>query len=147
MMKKRVIQWAAVAVLGSFTAAQADINVAEGLWEIHNHIEMSGTPVKIPDTKITQCIDKTKIIPKTDEKINKYCKEIDQKIDGDTVSWKMECKNNMHSEGSVTYHGETFEGTVTTTMEVPNMGMMTMKINATGKRIGECKKDKGDEEK
>ena len=145
-MPKKLKYFAAVLALAGFTSAQADINVQEGLWEISNHIEMSGMPIKIPDTKITQCIDKTKVIPKSDEKINKYCKVIDQKIDGDTVSWKMECKNNMESEGSVTYHGETFEGNIQTKMEVPNMGTMTMTITATGKRIGECEKKKAEQE-
>jgi len=142
MFKKKLTYLAAAVVFAGVTTAQADIDVKEGLWEISNHIEMSGMPIKLPDTTITQCIDKTKIIPKTDDKINKYCKVIDQKVDGDTVSWKMECKNNMESEGSVTYHGETFEGSITTKMEVPNMGVMTMTITATGKRIGECDKKK-----
>jgi hypothetical protein len=132
----------ALSAVGIVASAQADIDVQGGLWEIRNHIEMTGLPVKIPDSTITQCIDKTKIIPKSDERINKYCTVTDQKIEGDTVSWKMSCKNNMTSEGSVTYHGTTFTGTINSTIEVPNLGTMTMTIQATGKRIGECTKEK-----
>jgi len=123
------------------TSANADINVQEGLWEITSKIEISGTPVQINigEQKVTQCIDKQKIIPKTDKKINKYCTISDQTIDGDTVTWKMTCTNNMHSEGSITYHGDTFNGKMRSKAEIPNMGMMAMNIQLTGKRIGECK--------
>ena len=123
------------------TSANADINVQEGLWEITSKIEISGTPVQINigEQKVTQCIDKQKIIPKTDKKINKYCTISDQVIDGDTVTWKMTCTNNMHSEGSITYHGDTFNGKMRSKAEIPNMGMMAMNIQLTGKRIGECK--------
>jgi len=123
------------------TSANADINVQEGLWEITSKIKISGTPaqINIGEQKVTQCIDKQKIIPKTDKKINKYCTISDQTIDGDTVTWKMTCTNNMHSEGSITYHGDTFNGKMRSKAEIPNMGMMAMNIQLTGKRIGECK--------
>ena len=130
------------ALFALFTSANADINIHEGEWEITNNIEMSGgLSMKMPSTTVTQCINKEKIVPKTDKKINKYCTISEQNIEGDTVTWKMQCKNNMHSEGSVTYHGETFEGTINTKTEIPNMGTMSMIIHMKGKRIGECHKE------
>jgi len=130
-------------IVTAFTSANADINVKEGNWEITSKIEVSGMPIQvnIGEQKVTQCIDKQKIVPKTDKKINKYCTITDQNINGDTVSWKMQCTNAMHSEGSITYHGETFDGKMTSVTEIPNMGAMTTIIHMKGKRIGECKKD------
>ena len=129
-------------IVTAFTLANADINVEEGMWEITSKIDMSGLPVKvnIGEQKITQCIDKQKIVPSTDKKINKYCTISDQKIEGNTVTWKMQCTNNMHSEGSVTYNGDTFSGKMTSVAEIPNMGKMTTVIHMKGKRIGECTK-------
>ena len=121
------------------SAVQADINVKKGMWEINNKINVTGVPIKIPDTKVSQCIDKQTIVPKSDKKINKYCKVIEQTIHGDTVSWKMSCSNKMESHGSITYHGDTFEGTVSSTMVVPAMGSMLITNHMTGKRTGECK--------
>ena len=141
MLRKKIKRFTLALILTAFTGAYADINIHEGEWEITSKIEMKGMPiqVKIQETTITQCIDKEKIIPKTDKKINKYCTISEQKIEGDTVTWKMQCTNNMQSEGSVTYHGDTFEGVVNSNIEVPNIGAMTMVINMKGKRIGACK--------
>ena len=143
MIKNRWKHFALALTVTAFTTANADIDIQEGQWEISSKIEMSGMPVQvnIGEQKITQCIDKQKIVPKSDKKINKYCTVSDQQIDGNVVSWKMTCTNNMHSEGSVTYHGDTFEGKVTSVTEVPNMGKMTAIIHMKGKRIGECNKE------
>ncbi len=138
-MSKNSYRFPALALIWIFaTTAYADINVKKGMWEISNRMEVSGLPIKIPDTKISQCIDKQTIIPKTDKKINQYCKIIEQKVEGDTVSWKMQCTNSMQSHGSITYSGETFEGLVTTTTKVPSMGEMIITNHISGKRTGEC---------
>ena len=142
MLRKKFKHFAAILILGlsALTSANADVDLHEGLWEISSKIEMSGIPVKIPDMKTSQCINKEKIIPKTDKKINKYCTVSEQNIDGNTVTWKMACTNNIESQGSITYHRDTFEGLITTKTEVPNMGMMTMSMQMTGRRTGVCTK-------
>jgi len=138
MLRKKWKHFAMTLILTAFTSAHADVNMQEGMWEISNRIEMSGIPVQIPDTKISQCITKENIVPKTNKEVNKYCTISEQKIEGDTVTWKMKCTNKMKSQGSITYSGDTFEGLITTQTEVPNMGMMTMSIQMTGRRTGEC---------
>jgi len=138
MLRRKFKYFALTLILMAFTSAHADVDLHDGMWEITSKIEMSGIPVQIPETKVSQCINKEKIIPKTDKKINKYCTISEQKIEGNTVTWKMECTNNTESQGSITYHGDTFEGLITTKTEVPNMGMMTMTIQLTGRRTGEC---------
>ena len=142
MFRRKFKYFAAIVIMPAFTSANADINIHEGEWEITSKIEMSGMPVQINigEQKITQCIDKQKIVPKTDKKINQYCTISGQNIEGDRVTWKMTCTNNIHSEGSITYHGDTCDGEMTTITEVPEMGKMTMIVHMKGKRIGECTK-------
>jgi len=141
MMKRKWKLSSAALLLALATSAQADIDIHEGMWEITNSIEISGIHMKMPETKITQCISKKKIVPRTDKKVNKYCSVSDQQIVGNTVTWKMECSNDMHSDGSVTYHGETFEGVVHASTKVPQIGKVAMTIHTRGKRTGECKKN------
>ena len=138
MLRKKFKYFTLVLILMAFTSAQADVDLHEGMWEITSKIEMSGVPVQIPDTTISQCISKEKIIPKTNKKVNEHCTISEQKIEGNTVTWKMKCAGKMKSQGSITYHGDTFEGLITSQIEIPNMGMMTMTIQMTGKRTGEC---------
>jgi len=141
MKKKNWRNYTVAAFLVLSTSTQADIDIHEGMWEITNTIEISGIHMKMPETKISQCISKKKIVPRTDKKVNKYCTVSDQQINGDTVTWKMKCTNDMHSDGSVTYHGETFEGVVRASTKVPHIGTMEMTIHTSGKRTGECKKN------
>lgn len=138
MLRRKFKYFALTLILMAFTSAHADVDLHEGMWEITSKIEMSGIPVQIPETKVSQCINKEKIIPKTNKKVNEHCTISEQKIEGNTVTWKMNCAGKMESQGSITYHGDTFEGLITTQTEVPNMGMMTMTIHLTGKRTGEC---------
>ncbi len=138
MLRRKFKYFALALILTAFTSAQADVDLHEGMWEITSKIEMSGIPVQIPDTTISQCISKEKIIPKTNKKVNEHCTVSEQKIEGNTVTWKMKCAGKMESQGSITYHGDTFEGLITNQTEIPDMGMMTMTIQLTGKRTGEC---------
>lgn len=138
MLKRKFKYFALTLILTAFTSANADVNIHEGMWEITNKIEMSGMPMQIPETTISQCIDKDKIIPKTNKDVNKYCTISEQKIEGDTVTWKMKCTNKMQAHGSITYYGETFEGLITIIVEIPNMGSMEMINHITGKRTGDC---------
>jgi rare lipoprotein A (peptidoglycan hydrolase) len=138
MLRRKFKYFVLTLILTAFTSANADVDLHEGMWEITSKIEMSGIPVQIPDTTISQCISKEKIIPKTNKKVNEHCTVSEQKIEGNTVTWKMKCAGKMESQGSITYHGDTFEGLITSQTEIPNMGMMTMTIQMTGKRTGEC---------
>ncbi len=138
MLRRKFKYFALTLILMAFTSANADVDLHEGMWEITSKIEMSGIPVQIPEMKVSQCISKENIIPETNKKVSEHCTISEQKIEGNTVTWKMNCAGKMESQGSITYHGDTFEGLITTQTEVPNMGMMTMTIQLTGKRTGEC---------
>jgi hypothetical protein len=140
MARKKGKLFAAAIILLVSSAAYADIDLHEGMWEITNKVEMSGLPIKLPETKISQCITKQKVIPKSNKKINKHCTVSEQKIEGDTVTWKMQCKNKIESNGSVIYHGDTLEGIIKSNTVIPNMGTIEVDIHLSGRRTGECKK-------
>jgi hypothetical protein len=122
---------------GFGAAALADTpNVKEGLWEITVKMEMPGMPMEMPEVKHTQCITEDNAVPDTSQP-GQQCKVISRSIAGDTVTWKMECdtpQGSVHSEGSITYHGDTFEGTASVTTE-----QMVMTQEMKGRRVGDCK--------
>jgi len=111
-----------------------------GKWEMTMHTEMTGMPMKMPPHTFTYCLTKEdaenpeRLAP--EQRKNSDCKRTDLKIDGSTVSWKVECKSGTHGEGKVTYHSDSYDGSMHMTM--PNGGEMNAKY--TGKYLGACDK-------
>ena len=144
-MLKRIalaITIVAVSLEGSFAFAGVDLH--EGLWEITTKMEMQGMPMQMPARKHTQCLTKKNMlktmVPKEQDQ-GEECKITDQKISGNTVTWTMKCKGEdaMEVTGKTTYHGDTFEGTITMIPNNPEEGKMKMINHISGRRIGECK--------
>jgi hypothetical protein len=136
----------AVTIVGIFlwgTSAFAGVDIHEGLWEITTKMEMQGMPMQMPARKHTQCLTK-KNMPKTmvpkEQDQDEECKITDQKVSGNTVTWTMKCsgKDAMEVAGKTTYHGDTFEGTITMISNDPDEGKMKIINHISGKRIGEC---------
>ncbi len=126
---------------GTFAFA---VNMHEGLWEITSRMEMPGMPMQMPARKHTQCLTKKNMlktmVPKEQDE-EQECKITDQKIKGDTVKWVMKCsgKDAMEVKGETTYHGDTFDGTITMISNDPEEGKMQMTTHVSGKRIGKCR--------
>jgi hypothetical protein len=140
-MLKRVAL--AVAIAGVFllgTLAFAGVEMHEGLWEITTKMEMQGMPPR----KHTQCLTKNnmlKTMVPREEVEEEVCKITDTKISGNTVTWIMKCKGEgpMEVTGRTTYHGDTFEGTITMISHDPDDGKIKITNHISGRRIGECK--------
>jgi len=122
----------------------AQSTMREGSWEIKAQMEMPGMPMKMPETTMTQCItpeqakSPSSALPGPSGKPNdSSCKATDQKIDGNTVTWKMSCSapQSMTGEGRIVFSGDSYTGTMTMTTQ---QGTMNMKYS--GKRLGDCKK-------
>jgi len=137
----------AVTIVGVFlwgTFAFAGVDMHEGLWEITTKMEMPGMPMQMPARKHTQCLTKKNMlktmVPK-EQTQEEECKITDQKISGNTMTWIMKCsgKDAMEVTGKTTYHGDTFEGTITMISNDPEEGKMKMINHISGRRIGECK--------
>ena len=143
-MLKRIVL---AATIGGFllwgVCAFAGVNMHEGLWEFTTKMEMPGMPMQMPARKHTQCLTKKNMlktmVPKEQDQ-GEECKITDQKISGNTVTWTMKCKGEdaMEVTGKTTYHGDTFEGTITMIPNNPEEGKMKMINHISGRRIGEC---------
>lgn len=123
-------------------AAVAEPNFTEGQWEVKGEMKLEGMPFPMPPMPFgyTQCITKQDLVPQKQEK-NQECTTLSQKVEGNTVSWAMSCKDKSgavtESTGAATYAGMTFEATmraVTTDKKSVSTANMTLK----GKRIGTC---------
>ncbi len=125
------------------TLACAGVDLEPGLWEITTQMEMPGLPVAMPATTSTQCITEKDMVPQGGQAApsdgQEQCKVVSQSIEGSTVTWETACdtpQGEMTSQGSISYSGDSFEGTSTTSgaaMPQP----MTSKMS--GKRIGKCR--------
>lgn len=110
-----------------------------GKWAITMQMEIPNMPVKMPPMKFEICLteedlkDPAKSVP-NDPKSN--CTVGDHKIDGNTVTWTMDCpKQNMKGTGEITYDGDSYTGAMKMTV-----GEQQMTTKYSGKWLGECKK-------
>lgn len=118
------------------TASAADLK--EGLWEMSSKMEMKGMPMQMPMQKFRQCITKDKAVPMETEKGDTKCKVIEQKVTGNTIYWKILCKDKEGETiviGKGTYKSDKFEGE--TKIKTPDGMELTQRM--TGKWIGKCK--------
>lgn len=68
------------------------------------------------------------------------CKMLDQKVSGDTVTYKMHCdgKSPIDVAGEVSYQGDTYQGKSQVEMKGPE-GLMKVSTEFSAKRLGDCK--------
>ena len=124
--------------------AQASPNMTTGLWEITVKSEIQGMTggMGMPATTMTQCVrpadvqDGKRTVPQQDPK----CEMKDYKLQGNTASWRFECKGPeaMSGSGSMTYSGNSYSGS--TKMSMKQQGrVINMTQSDSGKRLGDCK--------
>ena len=118
-------------------SAQETLNMQEGQWEITTSFEIPGMPASMakPHT-FTTCLSQKDYVPKDTGQAD--CIMKDTKIDGNTVTWTVVCKDST-VKGKITYAGSTFDGLIDTTTE-ENGKEMTTKMTMRGKRLGPCPK-------
>ena len=131
----------ALALCALPTLAFAASPVKAGKWEMTMQTEMTGMPMKMPPFTTTYCLSKEdaenpeKMAPEQQRK-NSDCKRTDFKVDGNVVTWKVECpKSGTHGEGKITYTSDSYAGTMHMTMP---QGEMNAKYS--GKYLGACDK-------
>ncbi|WP_373073965.1 DUF3617 domain-containing protein [Sulfurimonas sp.] len=110
------------------------LDIKEGMWSWSVRMEMMG--MVVPSTTYSDCITKEDLVPQEKQQAN-GCKVIEKKIVGNTVKWKIECKDEngkSTSTGKITYTKTTAKGEI-----VVNAQGMNMKSNINGKYIGSCK--------
>lgn len=138
-MKKTALYVVAVLLIAG-SALAAEHPQKPGEWQVSMQMEVPGMPFKMPPVSFTICLteedlkDPQKAAP-GDPK-NKDCKVADYKIDGNTVSWTIDCpKQKTKGEGEITYTDTSYTGTMK--MQVQDQEM-TAKYS--GKWKGECTK-------
>lgn len=125
--------------------ALAAPNMEEGNWEITTKMEMPGMPFAMPPTKHNQCMTKKDAVPDQSRK-GQDCKMTDQKMTGDTVSWRMQCKDRdgtTEGEGKITYAGKSYDGSMQMRMTSAKGEAHAMKLSFAGRHTGPCKSPPG----
>ena len=140
MFKKIIVAVIVCTALFWGSATFAGVSLHEGLWEISSKMEIQGMEMKMPSNTHTQCITKKNIVPQ-DQQDESDCKVTDQNVHGNTVTWSVKCsgQDSMKMTGKITYHGNTFEGTMIMISNGPQNGPMRMVNHIKGKRVGECR--------
>ncbi|PVV09913.1 MAG: hypothetical protein B6D74_17765 [gamma proteobacterium symbiont of Ctena orbiculata] len=122
--------------LVSAVAKASDINMNPGLWQWTAVLDLPGMPLPLPPTSYTTCISRADFIPK-DSQLGRACETIDLKTEGDKVSWNISCSQAAgvtHSKGSITYYGDSAEGTI-----LLDVDGMQLSSTTKGKRLGPCR--------
>jgi len=126
--------------ISTSTALATDkINMNPGNWEITTAMDTTGLPFSMPPMVHTACLTENDLIPQSGkDEYGENCEIIQKSINGDTVSWEIECtedEGKITSAGAITYNGDSFTGKIN--IQMPEMG--AIKQDVTGQRIGDCK--------
>jgi hypothetical protein len=139
-MKKTLIIF--VVLLSMLWASGAWAQLKKGLWEITSQLEFKGTSQSTPPTTIRRCITKSESVPQNKDK--RYdCKTTSQKIEGNTVSYTVECKNKggmMETSGTTTYTDNSMNGASTANSKMKGRPEIQITNKIKGKYIGVCPK-------
>jgi hypothetical protein len=136
---------ALVCALALPVVAFAKGNLKSGQWHIRVTHEMVGAPFTRPPTELDECITPEQANdPKLMvQKNNKDCEPADVKSEGNKVTFKITCHKNGSTHtgtGELVYAGESYSGTMTVEMDIPQMGHVKMVNHMTGTRTGDCTK-------
>jgi len=142
-MKLSRFALAACCVMALSWIVVAQTPAREGKWEITMQMDIPGMPMKLPATKVTQCLtnedlnDPSKTAPKGRKDEKSDCQMSDHKVVGNKVTWTMVCKGKepMTGQGEMVYAADSYDGWMK--MKTAD-SEMTMKY--TGKRVGDCTK-------
>lgn len=131
---------ALLAALIAGPSAAATPNMKPGLWETTIRTEMAGTPMEMPPVTQRQCFREEDLVPRV-EGSDQNCRLVDQEIDGDTVTWRIQCEGGdmpMSGSGRLVYAGDSYRGRIDIHAEDGPMGPMTMTQKLQGQRVGDC---------
>jgi hypothetical protein len=120
------------------SAYPAGVDMKEGEWEISSETSMTMGTTSMPPqaSKSTYCLTREDPVPSTEK--DKDCRIVNQKVTGNKVSWRMECKK-AEGEGEISYRGTTYAGFFK--MKMAEGGdTMTMNMKMSGRYLGPCPK-------
>jgi Protein of unknown function (DUF3617) len=138
VVRQTVFLFAIILLCAAGFAHSAGVDVKEGEWELSTESSMTMGAMSMPPTagKSTYCLTREDLVPKSEK--DKDCKMVKQKVVGNTVSWRIECKKS-EGEGEITYRGATYKGNFRMKMMEDGQAM-TMNMKLAGKYLGPCAK-------
>lgn len=128
------------ATLAVMTLGTAQANMQEGNWEVTVKMEIEGMPMAMPAQTVNQCVTKKDLVPDMSQQ-DQDCIVREQKVVGDTVTWRMQCKGKegtMDGEGRIKFAGKSYTGEMRLRMTEKSGEVMTMKNSMQGKHTGPC---------
>lgn len=142
------MRFAALSLLATALACPAahaaSPNMRDGLWEITTKMEMTGQKgVQIPQQTVKHCMTKKDVedpkrtTPGAGDQSR--CKMTDHKLQGNTATWQIACQDGTTGTGTVTYSGDSYSGNQTMAMKRGGQ-VMNMKMEYSGRRVGDCPK-------
>ncbi|MFA6148206.1 MAG: DUF3617 family protein [bacterium] len=133
-----VVLFAFLLLFAGTVAHSAGVDMKEGEWEISSETSMTMGAMSMPPmaSKSTYCLTREDPVPKSEK--DQECRIVKQKVTGNKVSWRMECKKG-EGEGEITYRGTTYNGFFKMKM-VEDGQTMTMNTKLAGKYLGSCPK-------
>ncbi len=146
----RHARWAAAALVATASASAGAAapsvvgNFREGLWEMTARAEVPGTR-PVPPITLKKCITAAEIQelqarasqpPGSDK-----CKVLDQRTQGATTSWKLECsgRTKITGEGTVTFSGDTYALQSSMVVTGSDGKVVQVRNELNGRRVGDCK--------
>jgi hypothetical protein len=129
------------AALAAPALATAAPNMEEGNWEVTMKMEMQGMPFAMPPMKHNQCMTKKDMVPNTSPDKNSSCEVKEQEVSGDTVSWRVVCKDRegtTESEGKITYFGKRYEGAMKAKVTSKRGEATSINYQIQGRHTGAC---------
>lgn len=138
MLRHRGSIFAGLFLFALSAGAQA-ADVAPGLWETSAQFSMPDTPqtagTSIPPITQTRCFRSTdvdnpeKLIPP-----DAACQLTTSRVEGNKVTWSMQCKGGMSGSGELTFTSNSYQGVFRT-----DGAGMKLTMNYSGRRIGDCR--------
>jgi hypothetical protein len=138
ILRQIVVLFTLILLCTAGYAQSAGIDMKEGNWEISSESSVTMGEISMPSmgNKSTYCLTREDPVPATER--DKECRIVNQKVKGNKVSWRMECKKG-EGEGGISYHGTTYDGFIK--MKMAEDGQtMTMNTKLAGKYLGPCPK-------
>ena len=138
VVRQSVVPFVLILLCAAGPARPAGVDMKEGNWEISSETSMVMKGMSMPSQfdKSTYCLTREDLVPKSEK--DKECRIVNQKVTGNKVSWRMECKK-AEGEGEITYRGSTYKGNFR--MKMAEDGQpMTMDMKMSGRYLGPCPK-------
>ncbi|HEX2719962.1 MAG TPA: DUF3617 family protein [Candidatus Deferrimicrobium sp.] len=136
VVRQTVVLSALILLCAAGSAQSAGVDMQEGEWEVSSESSMTMGTMSMPSmgSKSTHCLTREDPVPATEK--DKECRIVNQKVTGNKVSWRMECKKG-EGEGEISYRGTTYNGFFNMKM-VEEGQTMTMNMKLAGKYLGPC---------